>query len=85
MKIIMIIGTLITVVIIAFATVMYLNAATAPITNMPQIDTPYGNVGGAANPQNAIDLARSVVSMDKNRQQDMQNIMDQIDGAGANQ
>ncbi|MDR1578792.1 MAG: hypothetical protein LBS35_00410 [Synergistaceae bacterium] len=81
MKAITIIGTLVTVVIISFAAVMYLNAATAPVINMP----PAGDSGGSANPRNAVDAARSVVSMDKDRQRDMQDILDKMVGAGTGQ
>jgi hypothetical protein len=81
LKVIAIIGTLITVVIIGFAAAMYLNAATAPVVNLPSAT----DGGGSPNPQNAIDAARSIVSMDKNRQRDMQDIMDKIDGVGSGQ
>jgi hypothetical protein len=79
LKVITIIGTLITVIVIGFAAAVYLNAATAPVT----IALPEGGAAGSsANPQNAIGAARSIVSMDKSRQQDMQNIMDKMDGTG---
>ena len=81
MKAITIIGTLITVVVIGFVAAMYLNAATVPVINAPSVR----DAGGSANPQNAVDLARDIVSMDKDRQREMQNIMDKIDGAGMNQ
>jgi hypothetical protein len=81
LKVIAIVGTLITVVIIGFAAAMYLNAATAPVITA----LPAGEGGGSADPQNAIDAARSIVSMDKDRQRDMQDIMDKIDGAGSGQ
>jgi hypothetical protein len=80
LKAITIIGTLITVVVIGFVAAMYLNAATAPAVKPSVRDA-----GGSANPQNAVDLARDIVSMDKDRQREMQNIMDKIDGAGMNQ
>jgi hypothetical protein len=81
LKAITIIGTLITVLIIGFAAVMYLNAATAPVVNMPsQVEG-----GGSADPQNAIDAARSIVSADKDRQRGMQDIMNKIDGVGTGQ
>jgi hypothetical protein len=83
LRIFAIVGTLITVVIIAVMAVMYLNAATAPMTNVPEVKTPYGTVGGQSNPANVIDTARGIASMDRERQQDMQNIMNRIDGAGA--
>ena len=85
MKVIVIIGTLITVILIGLAAAMYLNAATAPVITVPSVVTPYGETAGPENPQNAIDAARSVVSMDKERQRDMQDIMDKIDGVGTNQ
>ena len=81
MKAITIIGTLITVVIIGFAAAMYLNAATAPVIEVPSMGSP----DGSANPQNAVDAARSIVSMDKERQRGMQDIMDKIDGVGTGQ
>jgi hypothetical protein len=77
-------GTLITVVIIALLAVMYLNAATAPVTDIPRVETPYGAVGGTENPGNIIDTARGIASMDKNRTQDLQNMMDGTSGAGTN-
>jgi hypothetical protein len=81
LKVFAIIGTLITVVIIGFAAAMYLNEATAPVVNMPRA----ADGDSSANPQNAVDAARSIVSMDKKRQMDMQDIMDKIDGAGTGQ
>jgi hypothetical protein len=75
-------GTLITAAIIAVLAVMYLNAATAPATNMPRVETPYGTVGGTENPGNIIDTARGIASMDKNRTQEMQNMLDGTSGAG---
>ena len=78
MRVLAIAGTLITVVIIGFMTVMYLNAATAPVTSIPEVQTPYGTVGGASNPANVIDTARGIASMDRVRQQEMQNMMDRI-------
>jgi hypothetical protein len=83
LKAITIIGTLITVIVIGYVAVTYLNAATAPVINVPSVNAPYGD--GSENPQNAIDAARSIVSMDKDRQRDMQNIMDKIDGVGTGQ
>jgi hypothetical protein len=79
-----IIGTLITVAIIGIMAAMYLNAATAPVTNMPEVQTPYGTVGGSNNPANAIDTARGIASMDKARQQDMQDMLNKIDGVNTN-
>jgi len=80
-----IVGTLITVVIIGILTVIYLTAATAPMANMPEVRTPYGNIGGTANPGNVIDTTREIASMDKNRTQEMQNMLNKIDGAETNQ
>jgi hypothetical protein len=77
-------GTLVTVVIIAILAVMYLNAATAPATNIPRVETPYGAVGGAENQGSVIDAAREIASMDKNRTQDLQNMLDGTSGAGTN-
>jgi hypothetical protein len=79
LKTITIIGTLITLAIIGFVAAMYLNAATAPVITLPSAGD------GPANPQNAVDAARSVVSMDKDRQRDMQDIMNKIDGVGTGQ
>ena len=76
-------GTLITVVIIGFMVVMYLNAATAPVTGIPEAQTPYGTVGGSSNPTNVVDTTRSIASMDHARQQDMENMLDKIGGANA--
>jgi hypothetical protein len=81
LKVIAIIGTLVTVVIIGFAAAMYLNAATVPVISMPSV----GDGSGSANPQNAIDAARSIVSVDKDRQRGMQDIMDKIDGVETGQ
>ncbi|MDR3279228.1 MAG: hypothetical protein LBT23_01840 [Synergistaceae bacterium] len=84
MRIFTIIGTLITVVIIGFMAAMYLNTATAPVTNVPRVETPYGTIGQDA-PGNAIDTARSIVSVDRNRQQDMQNRLDRLGETTENQ
>jgi hypothetical protein len=85
LRILGIVGALITVVIIGFAAVIYLNAATAPVTGIPEVNTPYGSIGGASNPGNVIDTAREIASFDKNRTQDMQNILDRMDGKTTNQ
>jgi hypothetical protein len=85
LKAITIIGTLITVLVIGFAAAMYLRAATAPVTNAPSMSVPYEDGGGSVNRQNAVGAARSVASMDKDRQRDIRDIMDKIDGAGTDQ
>ena len=81
MRVFAVVGTLITVVIIGFMAVMYLNAATAPVTAIPETKTPYGTVGGSSNPANVIDTTRKIASMDHARQQDMKNMLDKIGGA----
>jgi hypothetical protein len=60
-------------------TAMYLKASTAPMTGVPYTETPYGSVGGETNPMSAVDTARNLVSLDKARQNDMRNQMDQLD------
>jgi len=84
LKVFAIVGILITVVIIGFMAAMYLNSAVAPVTVVPEVETPYGTVGGGSNPANAIDLARGIASMDRERQQEMQKIVDNLGGANAN-
>jgi hypothetical protein len=49
---------------------MYMNASTAPMTG----------VGGEANPMNAVDAARNLVSVDSARQNDMRDQMDKVWG-----
>ena len=79
MRVFAILGTLVTVLIIGFMAAMYLRASTVPLTGVPQVETPYGSVGGATNPMNAVDTARKLVSLDNARQNDMQNQMDRMD------
>jgi hypothetical protein len=79
LRIFAIVGTLVTVSIIAFTAAMYLRATTAPMTGVPQVETPYGSAGGETNPMNAVDAARNLVSLDKARQDDMRNQMDRMD------
>ena len=57
LKVVTIIGTLITVVIIGLAAAMYFNAATAPVITLPSAIS----TDAHASPQNAVDAARSVV------------------------
>ena len=81
MRVFLIVGTLITVVIIGLMAAMYFNAATAPVTAIPETQTPYGTLGGSSNPANVIDTTRRIASMDRERQHDMQNMLDRIGGA----
>ncbi|MDR1509593.1 MAG: hypothetical protein LBS53_08145 [Synergistaceae bacterium] len=81
MRIFAIIGTIVTVLIIGFMAAMYISASTAPMTVVPSVETPYGSAGGETNQMNAVDTARSLVSLDKARQRDMQNQMDRMDHA----
>ena len=80
LKIFAIAGTLITVVIIGLMAAMYFKTATAPVTGIPETQTPYGTIGGSSNPANVIDTAREIASMDRERQRDMQNMMNRIGG-----
>ena len=81
LRVFAIVGTLITVAIIGFMAAMYIKAATAPVTSIPETQTPYGTVGGASNPSNVIDTARGIASIDRLRQQDMQNMINRIGGS----
>jgi hypothetical protein len=78
LRIFAIVGTLVTVLIIGFMAAMYLRASTAPMTSVPRVETPYGSVGGETNPMNAVETARNLVSIDKARQNDMQNQMNRM-------
>jgi hypothetical protein len=79
LRIFAIVGTLVTVLIIGFMAAMYFRASTAPISSVPSVETPYGNIGGETNQMNAVDTARNIVSIDNARQNDLQNQMDRMD------
>ena len=81
MRVFAIVGALITVVIIGFMAATYFRTATAPVTAIPETQTPYGTIGGSSNQTNAVDTARGIASMDRERQRDMQNMLDRIGGA----
>ena len=81
MRVFAIAGTLITVAIIGFTAAMYFKAVSAPVTSIPETQTPYGAVGGSSNQTNVIDTAREIASMDRERQRDMQDMLDRIGGA----
>ena len=81
MKIFGIVGTLMAVAIIGFMAALYFNTVTSPVTSAPAVITPYGTVGGSSSTSNVIDTARGLVSMDRERQHEMQNMLNRIGGA----
>ena len=81
MKIFAIAGTLITVVIIGFLAATYFQTISTPVTSIPETQTPYGITGSPSSQTNVIDTAREIASMDRERQREMQNIIDRIEGA----
>ena len=83
MRVFAIVGILITVVIVGFVAAKYLNAVTAPTTAVPDVQTPYGVVGGTLNPTNVIDTTLGIASMDHERQREMLNMMDNIGGVNS--
>ena len=78
-----IVGLLATVAIIAVLATVSMNAATAPVTNIPRVETPYGNIGGGA-AVSAVDAARDIASMDRERVREMKDIINRTDGAVIN-
>ena len=81
MRIFSIVGVLITTVIIGLMAAMYFKTVTSPVTSIPEAASPYGTAGGSPNPSNVIDAAREITSMDRERQQDIQNMLNRIEGA----
>jgi len=81
LRIFSIMGILITVAIIGVMMAAYFKTITSPVTSMPEVNTPYGTVGGPSNQVNLVDTAREIASMDRERQQDMQNMLNRIEGA----
>jgi hypothetical protein len=75
-----IVGLLATVAIIAVLTAVNMNAMTAPATNIPSVETPYGNIGGGG-AGSVVDTARDIASMDRERVREMQDIINRTDGA----
>ena len=81
MRIFSIVGVLITTVIIGLMAAMYFKTATSPVTSIPEAPAPYETAGSSPNPANVIDTAREIASMDLERQQDMQNMLNRMGGA----
>lgn len=76
MRIFSIIGLLITVLIIGWLASTYLSVATRPVSVPDSMDSPSGG-GSGTSVQSVVDRARIVVSIDNERQRQLQ---DQIDG-----
>jgi hypothetical protein len=80
MKILAILGMLVSVIIIGVAAAFYFSAITQPMPNVPafQADVPGAPAGGGA--MNAVDTARALVSADKIRQRGIEEQLNKIDG-----
>jgi hypothetical protein len=79
LRILSIIGLLVTVAIIGWFAATYLSVAAGPVQFPSSVES--SRDGAETSAQSAIDRARSVVSMDKERQLRMQSQMDRLNGA----
>jgi hypothetical protein len=79
-RIFALVGLLVTVAVIGFAAATYLSFITGPMTSVPDIAGPGGSGGDPAAEYNAVDRARMVVSMDRERQRVLPDQMDRLDG-----
>jgi TolA-binding protein len=78
LRIFSIIGLLITVLIIGWLASTYLSVATRPISVPDSMDSPSG--GSETTVQSVVDRARVVVSIDNERQRQLQDQFDALNG-----